>query len=85
MDLESRPTFAEVFFDFSLKFQISIGQGWGGTARTDGTARTGPSPGQLKFEILKLRIDSSTMTTTTTTTTTITTTTTKKIEKHWFS
>ena len=37
----------------NLKFKISIGQGWGGTARTDGTARTGPSPGQLKFENFK--------------------------------
>ena len=27
----------------------------GGTARTDGTARTGPSRGQLKFEIFKIR------------------------------
>ena len=31
----------------NFKFQISIGQGWG----RDGSA--GPSPGQLKFEILK--------------------------------
>ena len=39
------------FFDvIVIKFQISIGQGWGRTARrTDGSA--GPSPGQLKFEI----------------------------------
>jgi hypothetical protein len=42
--------FRFVFHGFFLKFQISIGQGWGGTARTDGTARTGPSPGQ-NFEI----------------------------------
>ena len=50
--------FRFVFFsDFSLKFQISIGQGWGGTARTDGTARTGPSPGQLKFEIWNLKFE----------------------------
>ena len=41
----------------NFKFQISIGQGWGGTARTDGTARQGPSPGQLKFEIWNLNLN----------------------------
>ena len=65
-------------FDFSLNFQMSIGQGWGRTAWKDGTAWTGPSPGQLKFEIFKSRIDSSTMTTTTTITTTTTTTKTNR-------
>ena len=40
-----------------LKFQISIGQGWGGTARTEGMARRGPSPGQLKFEIWNLKFE----------------------------
>ena len=56
-------------FDFFLKFQISIGQGWGTaserrsapTGRNGGRPRRCPSPGQLKFEILKLRIDSSEM------------------------
>ena len=43
-------SFRSVFLPFFFQIQVSIGQGW---ARTDGTARTGPSPGQLKFEILK--------------------------------
>ena len=45
-------SFSFLFFsDLFLKFPISIGQGWGGTARTDETARRGPGPGQLKFEV----------------------------------
>ena len=41
--------------DSTQNFKISNFNwpGLGGTARTDGTARTGPSPGQLKFKILK--------------------------------
>ena len=45
--------FRSVFFRFFLKISNFNWPGLGGTARTDGTARTGPSPGQLKFEIFK--------------------------------
>jgi len=39
-----------IFFYIIFQFQISIGQGWGGTARRmDGSA--GPSPSQLKLDI----------------------------------
>ena len=62
--LDRKPFYSAVFFcfffDFSVKFQISIGQGWGPARhRRLGSARRGPSPGQLKFEIWKKKIGSS--------------------------
>ena len=44
-----------LFFRFFCKISNFNWPRLGGTARTDGTARTGPSRGQLKFEIFKIR------------------------------
>ena len=56
----------DIFSIFGVRFKYFLVKnsnfnwpGLGGTARTDGTARTGPSPGQLKFEILKFWVESS--------------------------
>ena len=54
--------FSAVFVSFFPIFRKISNFNWprlGGTARTDGTARTGPSRGQLKFEIFKLGVESS--------------------------